>query len=194
MGNLGMSTYPQAHAVRVHHGPRVVSNRKELGGILGVIHSEKSYLSIGILFLMAFWIQYLFELEWEWLVHMQDHETFQQCTGLALASYVAHQWYLSSLRTRGGIKSGKLQFLRHKRAGIWASLLFYLHSTQLGFAYLFFLSLVYFANVVVGFCNPETLMIKTKWFYTSWILIHVSLSVLLVILIGFHVCIAFIYE
>ena len=194
MGNLGMSTYPQAHAVPVQHGPRVVSHRKEWSGLLGVIHGEKRYVSVGILFLLAFWIQYVFELQWEWLVKMQGHETVQQCTGLALASYVAHQWYLSWLRTHGDLKTAKSHYLRHKRAGILASLLFYLHSTQLGYAYLFFLSLVYFANVVLGFCNPETMGIKKRWFYTSWILTHVSLSVLLVILIGFHVCIAFIYE
>ena len=71
------------------------------------------------------------------------------------------------LRTHGNLKTAKSQYLRHKRAGFLASLLFYLHSTQLGYAYLFFLSIVYFANVVLGFCNPETMGIKKRWFYTK---------------------------
>lgn len=189
-----MSTYLQTNAVTIQHSHRVFRDWRVLSCLSGVIQSEKRYLYVGVLLLLAFWVQYIFELQWEWLETMQNDETLKQCSGFALASFVAHQWYLSRLRMRGCMKTAKSHYSKHKRAGVLASLLFYLHSTQLGYAYLFLLSMVYFANVVVGFCNQETLGIKKRWFYTSWIITHVSLSVVLVVLIGFHVIIAFIYE
>jgi sulfoxide reductase heme-binding subunit YedZ len=149
---------------------------------------------LGILLLLAFWVQDAFELRWNWLMEMQNNETFKQYTGLMLVMYIGHQWYLSLLRTQGQMQAARSHYQRHKQAGVWATLLFYFHSIQFGYAYLFLLSMVYFANVVLGLFNQETVGIRKKWFYNCWIVGHVSLSVLLVILISYHIFIAFSYE
>ena len=174
--------------------------RQRAGNWLGLTRSapkalkDKGYLYLSIIFLVAFWFQAVFELKWEWLADIQRHQVFQQCTGLGLLLYVAHQWYLSLLRTKKQNSAAKSHYLRHKQAGVLAPVIFYLHSTQFGYAYLFVLSVVYFANVVIGLCNQETLRTKYKWFSNSWIVVHVSLSVLIVVLTAFHVVVALIYE
>jgi methionine sulfoxide reductase heme-binding subunit len=149
---------------------------------------------LGILLLLAFWVQDAFELRWNWLMEMQNNEPFKQLTGLVLVMYVMHQWYLALLRTQGQMQAARSQYQRHKQAGVWAALLFYFHSIQFGYAYLFLLSMVYFANVVWGLFNQETVRIRKRWFYNTWIVGHVSLSVLLVILISYHIFITFSYK
>ena len=153
-----------------------------------------SYFYLGVLLLAAFFIQDAFALKWAWLVQMQTNETFKQLTGLVLVSYLTHQWYLSVLRLRGRMETARIKLPRHKQLGALAPLVFYLHSHQIGYAYLFLLSSLYFANVAIGLFNQKIIGIQSKWFLYGWMIVHVALSVFIVILTSYHVFIALYYE
>lgn len=82
----------------------------------------------------------------------------------------------------------------HKWPGACAPLFFYVHSTQRGYAYLSVLSTAYFANVGLGLCNQEVVQIRKKWFAQSWMVTHVAASVLIVVLMVYHIFISFSYS
>lgn len=158
------------------------------------MQTQRGYFCVGLLLLTAFALQELFALKWPWLVRMQANETFKQITGLVLVSFIAHQWYLSLLRLRGQTELARTKLPAHRRWGAFAPLIFYAHSHRIGHAYLFLLSCIYFANTAIGLCNQEIVHISKKWFLMGWMILHVSLSVFMVILAGYHSFIAFYYE
>ncbi len=156
-------------------------------------NAQPVYFYLGAGLLLAFFLQDAFTVKWSWLVSMQANELYKQCTGFLLVLYVAHQWRLSWLRVHGRGQT-KTCGPRHKQWGAFAPLLYYFHSTTFGYTYLLFMSAVFFAIVVLGLCNREVLGINTRWLQKGWLVVHVSLSVLLVVLMTYHGYIAFSYE
>ena len=156
--------------------------------------SSKVYFIWGLVLLVAFFIQDAFEIRWQWLQQLQTDETYKRLSGLALATYLAEQWYLSLMRIWGLSKKARANYKVHQQLGVLSPLFFYIHSLRIGYAYLFLLGLVYFSNATVGLFNPVFLGIKHKKFSFSWMNVHVCLSLLTVILIFFHIYIVFYYE
>ena len=154
----------------------------------------RSYFYLGLLLTAAFVAQSLVAWHWPWLSDLQENESYKQLSGLALLTFIAHQWHFSVLRARGlQRKAGGLSH-RHKWIGALAPLFFYLHSQQLGYGYQQLLSLAFFGIFLSGLCNPEITRVHLAWFKPAWITVHVGLSVVLLSLAGYHIYIGFAYQ
>jgi hypothetical protein len=156
--------------------------------------ASKFYVVLGLLLLLAYLLQDMLSFKWLWLVELQTEETYKQVSGMLLVGFVAYQWRLSLSRARGRFQTARAKLPKHKLWGALAPAFFYLHAHRIGYAYLFLLSGVYLSNVAVGLLNHEVLQIRQRWFLTGWLVVHVSLAVLLVILLSYHVLIAFYYQ
>ena len=111
--------------------------------------------------LVAFIGQDVFALKWAWLGALQQQEGYKQLTGFVLLLYLAEQWCLSILRTRGKTRISRRFVIIYKYLGVLAPVFFYIHSTQLGRAYLFLLSLVYLGNAARGYTYHKYWNIKS---------------------------------
>lgn len=69
---------------------------------------------LGLLLLLAFFAQDIFQLKWPWLVSMQLDETYKQLSGLVLVAFIGYQWYLSVLRAKGRSDKATSQYERHR--------------------------------------------------------------------------------
>jgi hypothetical protein len=156
--------------------------------------TSKFYAGLGLLLLLAYLLQDLLSLKWPWLVKLQAEETYKQVSGFLLVSFIGYQWRLSLLRAKGQLQIARTKLPKHKLWGTLAPVFFYLHAHQIGYAYLFLLSTVYLANVAVGLLNHEVLQVRQRWFLTGWLVVHVSLAMLLLILVSYHIVIAFYYQ
>jgi methionine sulfoxide reductase heme-binding subunit len=170
------------------------NTRSPLGRLWLWLQKRESSFHLSYILLLVFVVQEAFELRWTFLMEMQKSELFKNYTGLALVIYIIHQWRLSLLRTQGRMHDARSHYPRHKQAGVWATPVFYFHSVQLGYGYLCLLSLVYLGNVGLGVFNPETVRIRKKWFYHTWLVAHISFASFLVMLISYHIFIAFSYK
>lgn len=153
-----------------------------------------AHFYLGVSLLLAFLAQNLFHLKWPWLVTMQMDETYKQLSGLVLVGFIGYQWYLSVLRAKGLSEKAVRQYEIHRWAGALAPLFFYLHSHQIGYAYLFLLSTIYFGNVALGLLNPLILQINNNHLFNGWMVTHVGLAVFLVTLASYHIFTAFYYS
>lgn len=154
---------------------------------------SKTFIYVGILLLAAFIGQDVLPLKWAWLEAIQQNETYKQLTGFVLFLFIAEQWYLSILRAKGKTQISRRFITIHKYLGVLAPVFFYVHATQLGHAYLLLLSLVYLSNAAMGYTHHKYWNIKSKYYSYFWMITHVSLSVFVVVLMAYHIFIAFYY-
>ncbi|MBA3532535.1 MAG: cyclic nucleotide-binding domain-containing protein [Ardenticatenales bacterium] len=156
---------------------------------------ERSWLLLGAGLLLAFVVQESLQLKIAWLENLQSMETYKRWSGVGLLGFMAAQWILPYLRLTGQLRLAARHYHLHKRQGMLAPLVYFFHSTGMGYAYLLVLSSVFFANLVLGLLDPDTVVKpeqrKSYGFY--WLLLHVALSVALVALIGYHIFIVFYY-
>ena len=155
-----------------------------------------NYFYVGVLLLLGFAVQDIFQLKWPWLETLQADETYRRWSGLVLTLYVAAQFILPWFRWRGKFKQAARYYHLHKYQGILAPLVYYIHATTMGYAYLFLLSMVYFANFTLGLFNQEVVAKpaqKQKYAY-YWVIGHVLLSILTVALVAFHIYMVFGYQ
>jgi methionine sulfoxide reductase heme-binding subunit len=155
---------------------------------------NRAFLILGLLLMTAFFLQDVFNLRWNWLLELQSDEAYKRFSGLFLAAYIAEQWCLSLARIGEAQKRLRLIYKIHQEFGVFAPVFFYIHSMRIGYAYLCFLSLIFFSNILIGLLNPASLDIRNKKVSYYWMVSHVSLAVLTVILMFFHIFIVFYYE
>ena len=110
---------------------------------------------IGLFFLILFPIQALLGWQPAKLAEWQSIDAYKQWSGVALTVYIGLQWALPVLRMTGRHKLVKRFYKLHKQAGAAAPIIFYLHAMEWGYAYLAFLTVIYFANIVVGLFSTE---------------------------------------
>jgi hypothetical protein len=103
---------------------------------------------------------------------------------------------LPYLRWRGHLKAAARQYHLHKLQGAISPLLFYIHSTALGYAYTFALSLVFFANFALGLVNQEMIPESRykKLYAQYWLSTHIVLSTSMISLIVYHIYVVFAYK
>jgi len=154
----------------------------------------EAHFYLGVLLLLAFFAQDLFQLKWPWLAVLQTDETYKQLSGLVLVAFIGYQWYLSVLRAKGLSDRAQYQYQRHQWAGALAPLFFYLHAHQIGYTYLFLLSTIYFGNVALGLLNPLIALTNNKHLFNGWMVTHVGLAVFLVTLASYHIFTSFYYS
>ena len=158
------------------------------------LNKNRLYAVIGWGLLVLFIAQEALDLKWAWLVEQQQSDSYKMVSGIILMGYLGYQWLLASLRGRGYHRQAKQHYTIHKLLGIAAPVFFYLHSTELGYGYLFLLSTVYFGNVIVGLAHRDFFSIRFKHYTHYWMIIHVSLSVMVIILAAYHLYIALFYH
>lgn len=155
---------------------------------------SKSYALVAAAGLVLFFTQEMLHLKMRWLENLQANDNYKILTGGLLAALVAWLWSLSIQRFRGRIHEAVSSYQTHKKLGALAPFLFYIHSTDFGYAYLRFFSAVFFFNTLIGILNKEIVNIHKKWFTYGWMILHVTLSVLLVVLMFYHIFIVFSYR
>lgn len=155
---------------------------------------QRGDLALGTALLLLFLAQDFLHLKMAWFETLQAQKNYRIFSGIVVLGFIGFQWYLSLLRIRGRTRAAVKHYELHKRVGVWAPLIFYIHATGFGFAYLYFLSAIYFGNTVIGLFNPEALHIRQKPFTFSWMVVHVTFSVLLVFLAAYHLWIVAIYH
>lgn len=166
--------------------------------IVNRLSTGKGYIVLGVLLVIAFLLQDWLQIKSEWLESIQSGETYIRWTGWLLAGYMLYQTFLPALRLFGYSKEKMTiqHYHFHKLAGVLAPLVFYIHSTKLGYAYLFVLSVVYFANVLMAYLNKDIFEDEQrKQDYTFyWMPTHVSLSVLTITLVLYHIYVVYAYQ
>ena len=99
--------------------------------------SRISFLVTGLLLFVLFVIQDVVDLRWEYLQELQQDQMYRRWSGLGLFVIILFQWTLSIVRTTPKWEELSLTFYNiHNWFGAFTPLLFYIHSMQLGFAYL----------------------------------------------------------
>lgn len=153
---------------------------------------------IGLFFLILFPLQAVLGWQPAQLAAWQSNDTYKMWSGVALTGYLGLQWVLPALRMTGRTSLVKRFYKLHKQAGAVAPVIFYIHAMEWGYAYLGFLTVVYFSNIAVGLFSQDVVgsrlgaLRKQYTFY--WMVTHVFLSVLTVGLTFYHIYIAFAYQ
>ncbi len=149
--------------------------------------NDSFYLGLALFFIVV--MQDMLSLKITWLEALQTQETFKIYSGLLLLVYLLAQFvvpYNKLCETPHVTRASS--YNQHKQRGALAPLFFFIHSTTWGVAYLLLLSMVYFANFLVGLFNYERIKNPSlrRRFFKSWLLLHITLAVVLMALVGFH--------
>ncbi len=159
-----------------------------------VLNKNKSTI-VGLVLLFAFLIQFFLKLEWGWLYELQEEEMYKRWSGLFLAIFIVFQWVLSLTRT---VKKWKKHAMNmqaiHKWVGALSPIFFYIHSMGMGYGYLLLLSYIFFANTLLGYFNLDVLKNNSDALFKGWMISHVALSLVVSIMMVFHVTMVFYYK
>jgi hypothetical protein len=143
------------------------------------------------------WLLFLAQLdlgfEWRPLSDWQRQTWYKVASGSLLAGFVCFQWLLALLRVNRWARAARALYSWHRTAGAFSPVLLFLHSTRLGFGYLFVLSTVYVANNALGLVSPSAFP-RLKTLVPFWMIAHIALSVLLAALVVYHAWTALYYE
>lgn len=150
---------------------------------------------IGLVLLSLFVIQFVFKLEWHWLLSLQQEEIYKRWSGLVLASLITLQWLLTLTRVVNKLRKHALKMTSiHKWLGAVSPLVFYVHSMSMGYGYLLLLSYLFFSNALLGFINLDVIKNKSDWIFKSWMIIHVAFSIIITVLMFLHIGVVFYYK
>ncbi|NLR90775.1 hypothetical protein [Flammeovirga agarivorans] len=157
--------------------------------------SKQLYIVIGSILFLLFVAQDVFELRWEALYQLQQEQMYRRWSGLGLFCIILFQWTLSLVRVVPKWQHKSITFHKiHNWLGAFTPLLFYIHSMELGFAYLFILSLTFFSNFVMGMFNLDLLKTRSQLIFQGWMIVHVTFSVFITFLTFYHIWVVFYYE
>lgn len=156
---------------------------------------KNAYLYIGISLFIAYCMQEILAIRWEYLHALQQEESFKRWSGLVLFVYIGLQWSLTLFRTKKKWETFSPVVMDiHKWMGAFSPLMFYIHSMETGYAYLFILSITYFINVFLGFVHTDTIKSKAWWYFQAWMIAHVAFSLVISVIALYHIWIVFYYN
>ncbi len=157
--------------------------------------NRTAYLILGLSLFALFVLQDVMGWDWVYLETLQQDQMYRRWSGLGLSVVILFQWLLTLVRSVEKWEELSMTFYNiHNWLGALSPLLFYVHSTQLGFAYLFLLSVTFFGNFILGMFNLDVIKQKAMWIFQGWMILHVSFSFFITFLTLFHVWIVFYYE
>lgn len=149
----------------------------------------------GLILLIAFFLQFFLELEWTWLLQLQQEEMFKRWSGLVLALFMVFQWMFSLVRSVKKLRKHNLIMQNmHKWLGAISPLFFYIHSMSMGYGYLLLLTYVFFSNALLGFINLDVIKNNGEFLFKTWMILHVALSLIITVLMLFHITMVFYYK
>lgn len=175
--------------------PRLVLT-KEGTQAAAITAPSQGYFYLGLFLVLAFAVQDILQLKWAWIEALQMGETYRRWSGLLLTLYLAAQFILPVMRLRGNLPAVARHHHLHKLQGALAPLVYYIHATAMGYAYLLLLSIVYFANFLLGLFNNDIVSKaedKARYLH-YWLAPHIGLSILTVALVIYHIYIVFAYQ
>ena len=150
---------------------------------------------LGLILLFFYFLQFFLNVEWEWLEQLQQDEMYKRWSGLGLGLLILFQWVLTLTRV---IKKFRTQAnkmaLIHKWIGALSPLVFFIHSTSMGYGYLLLLSYVFFSNALLGYLNLDVIKNNSDWLFKGWMIMHVALSITITIVMFFHIGMVFYYK
>jgi sulfoxide reductase heme-binding subunit YedZ len=150
---------------------------------------------IGLILLLLFLIQFVMDFKWDWLYNLQQDEMFKRWSGLGLSLFIAFQWSLTLCRIIKKFKKYAFKITNfHKWIGAISPLLFYLHSMELGYGYLALLSYVFLTNTLIGYFNLDVIKSTHKTLFKGWMIVHVVYSIIITLLMVFHIGVVFYYK
>ena len=150
---------------------------------------------LGLVLLILFFIQFVFKLEWKWLLELQTGEMYKRWTGLVLALFITFQWVLTLTRVIKRFRKYSVKMtLIHKWIGALSPLFFYIHSIAAGYGYLALLTYLFFANALLGYLNLDVIKNNSDWLFKGWMIFHVLFSVIITVLMVFHIGVVFYYK
>ena len=82
----------------------------------------------------------------------------------------------------------------HKWLGALSPLVFYIHSMSMGYGYLLLLSYVFFSNTLLGYFNLDVIKSNSDLLFKGWMIAHVALSIVVTIMMVFHIAMVFYYK
>ena len=157
---------------------------------------NKTIVALGYILIGLYFFQHIADIKWLWLEELQTDKTFKNWSGLTIFIYILIQWLLSIVRHvfKLTTEQCKPYIELHKYLGVFSPVVFYFHSTHPGYAFLFILTLVFFANSLIGLLNTKNNLIKSKPLYFLYIISHIVLSVCLLFLAFIHIWVVFSYN
>lgn len=159
-----------------------------------MVLSSKTTL-IGLVLLTAFFLQFFLALQWNWLYELQQDEIYKRWSGLGLGLFIAFQWVLTLTRVVKKWRTKAMTMLTiHKWLGAISPLLFYIHSMAMGYGYLLLLSYIFFSNTLLGYFNLDIIKNNSDTLFKGWMIAHVALSIIISIMLVFHVAVVFYYK
>ncbi|TYA78513.1 hypothetical protein [Seonamhaeicola marinus] len=159
-----------------------------------VLSNNKSTV-VGLILFAAFILQLVLKLEWTWLLQLQQEEMYKRWSGLLLTLVIAFQWLLSVVRTRKRFRQHIFTMQNiHKWVGALSPVIFYIHTMHFGYGYLLLLSYIFFANTILGYFNLDVIKNNSDALFKGWMIAHVALSLIITILMVFHVVMVFYYK
>lgn len=155
---------------------------------------NKGYLITGLVFFIVYILQEVLNIRWQYLHALQLEETFKRWSGLCLFIFIALQWSLTIFRVKKTWEPYSPAIMEvHKWMGAFSPVVFYIHSMEFGFAYLFVLSITFFSNVLLGFVHVDVIRTKAYWYFQGWMVAHVAFSLIITLLVLYHIWIVFYY-
>ncbi|WP_298502419.1 hypothetical protein [uncultured Maribacter sp.] len=156
----------------------------------------KNYTTtLGVVLLAAYFVQYFLKIEWLALQELQLQENYKRWSGLGVALLIVFQWLLTLSRVVKKFRQSAMKMVvLHKWMGALSPVLFYIHSTKLGFGYLALLSYLFFANALLGYINLDVIKSKGDLLFKGWMIFHVAFSIIISILMCFHITMVFYYK
>lgn len=150
---------------------------------------------LGLILLCLYLLQYIFNWHWVWLQNLQLDQMYKRWSGLALALLIVFQWVLTFSRIIKKMRKHAVKMaLIHKWIGALSPLFFYFHSIELGYGYLLLLSYIFFSNTLIGYFNLDVIKNNSELLFKGWMITHVALSLVITIMMVFHVSMVFYYK
>lgn len=159
-----------------------------------ILSNNKSTIT-GLVLLSAFFLQFFLKLEWSWLLELQQQEMYKRWSGLVLAFFIVFQWVLTLTRVVKKFRKHAISMQTiHKWLGAVSPLFFYIHSMALGYGYLLLLSYVFLVNTLLGYFNLDVIKNNSDALFKGWMIMHVALSIVVSVMMVFHITMVFYYK
>lgn len=159
-----------------------------------MVANNKSTI-VGLVLLFAFLLQFFFNIEWTWLFNLQQGELYKRWSGLLLAVLIVMQWVLTITRVVKKWRGYAMTMQNiHKWLGALSPLVFYIHSMTMGYGYLLLLSYIFFSNALLGYLNLDVIKSSSEALFKGWMITHVALSIVITIMMVFHITMVFYYK
>ena len=159
-----------------------------------MLQNNKSTI-LGLILLLFYFLQFILNIEWAWLQGLQQDEMYKRWSGLVVALLIVFQWVLTLTRVvKKFRKHANNMALIHKWIGALSPLVFFMHSTGMGYGYLLLLSYVFFSNALLGYLNLDVIKNNSDWLFKGWMIAHVALSITITIVMFFHIGMVFYYK